>query len=95
MSQQLPPTLDIDCDTFTGDIAFWQDLFRQHCDIRRDHDAFVGGQDLDDAAFATHFDGLRRVYPERLEYDRFSLNVDATAPASRQLRQLGFQLARG
>jgi erythronate-4-phosphate dehydrogenase len=94
MSQQLPPTRPIDCDASTSAVAFWQDLFRRHCDIRRDHDAFVGGHALDDNAFATHFDGLRKVYPDRLEYPRFSLNVDATAPAAKQLAQLGFQLAQ-
>jgi erythronate-4-phosphate dehydrogenase len=94
MSQQLPPLRTIDCDAFSGDVGFWQDLFRRHCDIRRDHDAFIGGHDLDDDAFAVHFDGLRRIYPDRLEYPRFSLNVDAAAPAAGQLRQLGFQLTK-
>ena len=93
MSQQLPPLRTIDCSTFVGDVEFWQGLLRQHCDIRRDHDAFVGGHDLDDDAFAVHFDGLRRVYPDRLEYDRFSLKADATTPVTEKLRQLGFELA--
>ncbi|MCP4472401.1 MAG: 4-phosphoerythronate dehydrogenase [Gammaproteobacteria bacterium] len=92
MSQQLPPLRTIDCGAFTGDVAFWQDLLRQHCDIRRDHDDFVGGHDLNDDAFAAHFDGLRKVYPERLEYDRFSLDVDAATPVAKQLSRLGFQL---
>ena len=93
MSQQLPPIRSIDCGTFAGDVEFWQDLLRLHCDIRRDHDDFVAGYDLDDDAFAAHFDGLRRIFPERLEYDRFSLNIDAAAPVAEQLARLGFQLA--
>jgi erythronate-4-phosphate dehydrogenase len=95
MSHQLPPVRAIDGGTFTGDIEFWQNLLRQHCDISRDHDAFVSGLDLDDAAFAAHFDGLRRIYPDRLEYDRFSLNACNAEPAAEQLRQLGFQLTQG
>ena len=93
MSQQLPPIRSIDCGTFTGNAEFWQDLLQKHCDIRRDHDDFVTGYDLDDAAFAAHFDGLRRVFPDRLEYDRFSLNVDTTTHPADQLTRLGFQLA--
>jgi len=93
MSQQLPPLRAIDCGPFDGNVAFWQDLLRRHCDIRRDHDAFVGGHDLDDDAFAAHFDGLRRVYPDRLEYPRFRLNVDTTTHPADQLTRLGFQLA--
>jgi erythronate-4-phosphate dehydrogenase len=94
MSQLLPPIRAIDSNGFSGDIASWQDILRRHCDIRRDHDAFVGGHALEDDAFAVHFDGLRRIYPDRLECDRFSLDVDATTPAAAQLRQLGFRLAQ-
>jgi len=94
MSQQLPPLRSIDCSPFAGDVGFWQELLRQHCDIRRDHDAFTGGHALDDDAFALHFDGLRRVYPDRLEYDRFSLGVDTTTSTAEQLARLGFQVAQ-
>lgn len=94
MSGELPPVREIDCSAFASGLGFWQDLFRQHCNIRRDHDAFVGGHKLDDGAFAVHFDGLRRVYPERLEYPRFCLNTDAASPAAERLRQLGFQLTQ-
>lgn len=94
MAQQLPALRSIDCRGFPAGAAFWQKLFRQHCDIRRDHDNFVGGQALDDDGFAAHFDALRRVYPDRLEYPRFRLLVDGNAPAAGQLRQLGFELAQ-
>jgi len=94
MSRQLPPTRTIDCDAPASSVGFWQDLFRRHCDIRRDHDAFVGGHDLDDDAFAVHFDGLRRVYPDRLEYPRFSLGIDTDTQLTDQLARLGFQLAQ-
>jgi erythronate-4-phosphate dehydrogenase len=92
MSEQLPAVREIDCTEFGTGVGFWQDLFRAHCAIRRDHDDFVGGSSLADDAFATHFDGLRRIFPDRLEYSRFSLNVDRSRQPSEQLRQLGFQL---
>jgi erythronate-4-phosphate dehydrogenase len=92
MSQQLPPTRAIDCASGAGELDFWRSLFRKHCNIRRDHDAFVTGHDLDIDAFAAHFDGLRRVYTDRLEYDRFSLDADPATPRAERLRQLGFQL---
>jgi erythronate-4-phosphate dehydrogenase len=92
MEQQLPPAREIDCAEFGSGTGFWQALFHRHCDIRRDHVAFVEGHALDDDCFAVHFDGLRKVYPERLEYNRFNLNVEAAAPVEAQLTRLGFQL---
>ena len=92
MSAQLPPVRDIDCRAFGKAVAFWQDLFRTHCDIRRDHDDFTGGSSLADDDFSALFDGLRRIFPDRLEYDRFSLNVDRSSQPADQLVQLGFQL---
>jgi len=73
MEQQLPPPRDIDCRGFAAGPGFWPQLFRQHCDIRRDHDRLLAGANLDDGGFARHFDSLRRVYPERLEYPRSRL----------------------
>ena len=67
------------------------DKIAGHAWLTCDGTVVVGGQDLDDDAFAIHFDGLRRVYPDRLEYGHFSLEIDAAAPAKR-LRQLGFLL---
>jgi erythronate-4-phosphate dehydrogenase len=90
MQQQLPPQREIDCSAFPPGLAFWQSLFGQHCDIRRDHDAFIGGIDLDDDGFAAHFDSLRRVYPDRLEYPRFELCQLAEDAPLAALRQLGF-----
>ena len=78
----------------TNDTGFWQDLMRRHCNIRRDHDDFLAGQELDDDAFAVHFDGLRRVFPDRLEYDRFILDVSTSTSVADRLAQLGFHLKR-
>ena len=73
MSQQLPPARELVLESAPTPTESWQRLFRQHCDIERDHTALVAGAALDDAAFASHFDGLRRVYPDRLEYARFDV----------------------
>jgi erythronate-4-phosphate dehydrogenase len=91
MSRELPGARAIDCVSFGSGLAFWQMLFRQHCDISRDHDSFVGGAHLSDAAFARHFDSLRRVFPDRLEYERFILQPGPEPAAI--LRKLGFQVA--
>ena len=90
MSRELPAVREIDCRKFGTGVGFWQDLFRIHCDIRRDHDDFVSGLDLDNDAFAVHFDGLRRVFPERLEYSRFELQLEAAIQRVERLRQLEF-----
>ena len=95
MSRELPPVREIDCTEFATGTGFWQDLFRIHCDIRRDHDDFVDGSSMADDALSIHFDGLRRIFPDRLEYSRFSLNVDRSRQPADQLRQLGFQLTQG
>ena len=87
MSQRLPPAQRIE-----GPIDSWIDLFHRHCNIRRDHDALLAGVDLDDKAFAAHFDGLRRVYPDRLEYERFEIAAQATCLPNPALRELGFQV---
>jgi erythronate-4-phosphate dehydrogenase len=92
MEQQLPPAREIDCNDFQTGPGFWKNLFRQHCDIRRDHDDFLAGSNLDDDDFATHFDGLRRVFPERLEYPHFRLRNLAQRSELIALRQLGFQI---
>jgi erythronate-4-phosphate dehydrogenase len=90
MAQQLPPSLEIDCHGFSTGPGFWQQLFLQHCDIRRDHDRLLAGIHLDDSDFAIHFDGLRRVYPRRLEYPRFRLRNLPTASPLPALQRLGF-----
>ena len=71
--------------------AAWHDLFQQHFDIWRDHEALVSGSELDPKSFATHFDALRRVYPDRLEYERFIVPQNTTEIPLQALQQLGFQ----
>lgn len=92
MSELLPETRQINIETTGSKLEFWRELFRQQCNIRRDHDAFIAGLQYDDEAFAAHFDGLRRVYPDRLEYQRFSVDAATTTLPSTTLQQLGFQV---
>ncbi len=86
MSQQLPPVRHIE-----SQIESWSDLFIHHCNINRDHDALVAGADLDDVAFAAHFDSLRRVYPDRLEYSHFVVEHPAPDLSEQVLHTLGFR----
>jgi len=92
MSQQLPATAELYCGSSGSSLEFWQDLLQQHCNIWRDHDAFVGGANLDDDAFAAHFDGLRKVFPDRLEYERFRIRQVNDKLRGAILSELGFQL---
>lgn len=93
LSTQLPPIGEIDCRAFGVGLGFWQTLFQRHCDIGRDHAALLAGSHLDDVEFAAHFDGLRRVYPERLEYARLRLHIDPATQPGDILQRLGFLLA--
>ncbi|MFZ9036972.1 MAG: 4-phosphoerythronate dehydrogenase [Gammaproteobacteria bacterium] len=93
MSTLLPANQQIDCDLSRPGRESWTRLFQQHCNIWRDHAAFVGGAALADDDFAAHFDGLRRVYPDRLEYPRFTVNRLDTGLPTAALRQLGFELS--
>ncbi|MCP4390287.1 MAG: 4-phosphoerythronate dehydrogenase [Gammaproteobacteria bacterium] len=92
MSDLLPATTRIGVTATGSGLESWRDLFHQHCDIWRDHDAFTAGLAYDDETFAPHFDGLRRVYPDRLEYERFSVDRQSTGLPPTTLQQLGFQL---
>ncbi|MDC1287973.1 4-phosphoerythronate dehydrogenase [Gammaproteobacteria bacterium] len=90
MSRELPAVRSIDCAQFGSGVEFWRNLFQCHFDIRRDHHDFVAGASLASDAFPAHFDGLRRLFPDRLEYDRFQLhNLPPEAPLM-TLQRLGF-----
>ena len=92
MSQQLPTPAELCCTSTGADLEFWQNVFRQHCNIWRDHEALVAGADLNDDEFAQHFDGLRRVYSDRLEYERFRIRQVSDKLRVAILTELGFQL---
>ncbi|MGD2171568.1 MAG: 4-phosphoerythronate dehydrogenase [Gammaproteobacteria bacterium] len=93
MSHCLPPGRHLHPAAGAGMLEFWQGLFREHFEITRDHEALVGGIDLDDEARARHFDSLRRVYPDRLEYPRFSVDPENAGDCAVALKELGFEVA--
>ena len=52
----------------------------------------MAGVDLHDDEFAAHFDGLRKVYPDRLEYERFNVRQDSDSWPGTALAVLGFKV---
>lgn len=92
MSTLLPANQQIDCDLSRPGRESWTRLFQQHCNIWRDHATFVGGAALADDDLAAHFGGLRRVYPDRLEYPRFTVNRLDGCPAATRIRVIGLKV---
>ena len=74
MSQLLPETIELNIVSTKDALKFWQQVFSQHHDIWQDHRALTQGLELGDEDFASHFDSLRRVYPDRFEYERYRLD---------------------
>lgn len=93
MSRELPPVTPLALEAGRDELAFWQGLFAAHCDIWRDHRALRATADLDDDAFASHFESLRRVYPDRLEYPRRSVKAEDIGAYRERLDALGFVLS--
>jgi hypothetical protein len=91
MSQLLPATREISIDPAKSRLESWQDLFQQHCNIWSDHDDFVAGAELDDESLPSHFDGLRRIFPDRLEYERFIVKQQLGSLPVKTLQKLGFK----
>ena len=91
MSQYLPEIKTIETLGSSTDLEFWQHLFRQHHDIRRDHLALTDSGVNREQGFAAHFESLRKVYPERLEYERFRLSSTPNKKAASIARRLLFK----
>jgi erythronate-4-phosphate dehydrogenase len=92
MSQQLPSRQQLHCHASGSRLEFWQDLLQQHCNIWRDHDALMAGANLHDDEFVAHFDGLRKAYPDRLEYGRWNVRQDSDRWPGSALAALGFKV---
>ena len=91
MSQFLPATIDLEIETSGNQLRFWQRLFTQHYDIWQDHLALTHSHDMNDADFSRHFDSLRKVYPNRFEYERYRLPALVDKKAATMARRLLFQ----
>ena len=90
MAREIPAASALVPDAATDDLAFWQQLFAAHFDIRRDHAALTDGAGLDDAERGRLFESLRRVYPDRLEYPRWRITRAQAGGHANTLAELGF-----
>ncbi len=91
MESLLPEPISLDIEPANTDLAFWQQLFSSHHDIWQDHDALIQSTHMNDREFVIHFDSLRRVYPERFEYERYRLSGVANKNAAAVTRGLLFK----
>ena len=94
MENLLPEPISLNFEPFSTDLACWQHLFRSHHDIWQDHDALTQSTQMDNQNFANHFDSLRKVYPDRFEYERYSLTGTANKNANAIARKLRFRINR-
>jgi len=95
LSKLLPEPIAIETSTSVNRLVFWQQLFARHHDIWQDHYALTRSATLSDAEFALHFDSLRRVYPQRFEYERYRLPVNTDRQATAIARKLNFNIDQG
>jgi erythronate-4-phosphate dehydrogenase len=91
MRDYLPDIIAMKPLESSNELAFWQRLFKQHHDIWQDHLALTGSRELNDVDFARHFESLRRVYPQRFEYQRYRLPKTSNKKAAAIARRLLFQ----
>ena len=91
MSKLLPDTIELDVKGTGDDLNYWQAVFAKHHDIWTDHEALLKILELEDEQIGSYFDSLRRVYPERFEYERYRL-VGAQKKAAAIARELLFNI---
>jgi erythronate-4-phosphate dehydrogenase len=94
LSQKLPKTIDLRIEASDNQLRFWQRLFAQHYDIWQDHLALTHSHDRNDADFSRHFDSLRKVYPNRFEYERYRLPETTDKNTAAIARKLHFKINR-
>ena len=75
MSKLLPDIIALDVEATNDDLNFWQAVFAKHHDIWADHSALLKALELEDGQLGAYFDSLRRVYPDRFEYERYRLKA--------------------
>ena len=95
MTDLFPAVRDLSISSHGSKLDFWQQLFAAHFDIWRDHEDFIRGVNMDDEERCRHFDSLRRVFEDRLEYPRWRIQTDSNTRFDNQLHQLGFSTNPG
>jgi len=93
MTKLLPEAITIETRASANDLIFWQALLAEHHDIWQDHRALIRSSTMSDAAFALHFDSLRKVYPQRFEYERYRLPETTDKKSAGIARKLKFNIA--
>jgi erythronate-4-phosphate dehydrogenase len=82
MSALLPDSIDLEIESGNDPLVYWQNVFRRHHDIQRDHQALLQLLELDENKRGAYFDSLRRVYPDRFEYPRYRLSCEQKEAAA-------------
>jgi len=91
MSSLLPDIIDLDIEASSNDLAYWLEVFQKHHEIWQDHRALLQILSKSDDEMGAYFDSLRRVYPERFEYERYRLS-GAQKKAAAIARELLFEV---
>jgi len=92
MSNLLPEVIELEVEATIDNLHYWQTAFSKHHDIWEDHRALTKILELDDSDAGAYFDGLRRVYTDRFEYERYRL-VGGEKKQPAIARGLGFVVA--
>ena len=93
MSKLLPDTIELDIETTKDNLKYWQSVFAKHHDVQEDHRALLQMLELNNNEAGAYFDSLRRVYPDRFEYDRYRLKA-AQKKAASIARRLLFKIGK-
>lgn len=88
MADHLSDPTEINITKSNSTLDYWQQLFHKHHNIWQDNLALKNTSELNDAEFARHFDSLRRVYPDRFEYDRYRLLTSIDKKTAAKVRRL-------
>ena len=91
ISDQLPDPVSFGSIKSNNSLNFWQQLFQKHHDIWNDNLALKNTTNLKDDDFCQHFDSLRKVYPDRFEYERYILPNITNKKAAAIARKLLFR----
>jgi erythronate-4-phosphate dehydrogenase len=88
MSDQLSDLATINMTESNCALEFWQQLFQKHHDIWQDDLALKNTSSMSNADFFRHFDSLRKVYPNRFEYDRYRFSTCIDKKIAAKMKRL-------